>query len=44
MRSLNYLGAERGRPGRPTQAVRQACSGNLRIVKILKLHNISKNP
>ena len=29
-----YLGPERGRPGRPTQAVRHTCSGNLGIVKI----------
>jgi len=30
------LGPERGRPGRPTQAVRYTCSGNLGIVEILR--------
>jgi hypothetical protein len=30
------LGPEGGRPGRPTQAVRHTCSGNLGIVKILR--------
>jgi len=31
-----YLGPEGGRPGRPTQAVRHTCSGNLGIVKLLR--------
>jgi hypothetical protein len=31
------LGTEGGRPGRPTQAVRHTCSGNLGIVKIFKI-------
>jgi hypothetical protein len=39
-----YLGPEGDRPGRTTQAVRHTCSGYLGIVKILKLHHISKNP
>jgi len=39
-----YLGPEGGRLGGPTQAVGHTCSGNLGIVKILKLHHISKNP
>jgi len=30
------LGPEGGRPGRPTQAVRHTCSGNLGIIKILR--------
>jgi len=30
------LGPEGGRPGRPAQAVRHTCSGNLGIVKILR--------
>jgi len=30
-----YLGPEGGRPGRPTQAVRHTCSGNIGIVIIL---------
>ena len=30
------MGPEGGRPGRPTQAVRHTCSGNLGIVKILR--------
>jgi len=30
------LGPEGDRPGRPTQAVRHTCSGNLGIVKILR--------
>jgi len=30
------LGPEGGRPGRPTQAIRHTCSGNLGIVKILR--------
>jgi len=41
---LSYEAPEGGRPGRPKQAVRHICSGNLGIVKILKLHHISKNP
>ena len=28
-----YLGPEGGRPGRPTQAVRNTCSGKLEILK-----------
>ena len=32
-----YLGREGGRPGRPTQAVRHACSRKLGIVKIYKI-------
>jgi len=36
------LGPEGGRPGRPTQTVRHTCSGNLGIVRILKLHHIVK--
>ena len=39
-----YLGPEGDRPGRTTQAVRHTCSGYLGIVKIFKLHHISKNP
>ena len=31
-----YLGPEGGRPGRPTQVVRHACSGNLGIVQLLR--------
>ena len=31
-----YLGSEGGRSGRPTQAVRHTCPGNLRIVDILR--------
>jgi len=31
-----YFDPEGGRPSRPTQAVRHACSGNLGIVKILR--------
>ena len=31
-----YLGPEGGKPGRPTQAVRHKCSGNLGIVQILR--------
>ena len=31
-----YLGPEGGRPDRPTQAVRHACSGSLGIVNILR--------
>jgi hypothetical protein len=31
-----YLFPEGGRPGRPTQAVRHTCAGNLGIVKILR--------
>jgi hypothetical protein len=31
------LGTEGGRPGRPTQAVRHTCSGNLGIFKIFKI-------
>jgi len=30
------LGLEGGRTGRPTQAVRYTCSGNLGIVKMLR--------
>ena len=30
------MGPEGGRPGRPTPAVKHACSGNLGIVKILR--------
>jgi len=30
------LDPEGGRPGRPTQAVRHTCSGNLGVVKILR--------
>ena len=31
-----YLGPEGDRPGRPAQAVRHTCAGNLGIVKILR--------
>ena len=31
-----YFGPEGGRPGRPAQAVRYTCAGNLGIVKILR--------
>jgi hypothetical protein len=36
------LGPEGGRLGRPTQAVGDTFSGNLEIVKILKLDHIRK--
>ena len=37
-----YLGPEGDRPGRPTQAVRHTCSGNLRIVEILRCFRSDK--
>jgi hypothetical protein len=37
------MGPEGGRLGRPTQAVGDTFSGNLEIVKILKLDHIRKN-
>lgn len=37
-----YVDPEGGRPGRPTQAVRHTCSGNLGIVKILHYFRLDK--
>ena len=37
-----YLGPEGDRPGRHTQAVRHTCSGNLRIVEILRCFRSDK--
>ena len=40
---LSYEAPEGGRPGKPTQAVRHTCSGQLGIVKILRYIRSSTN-